>query len=565
MFTLIIEDKDGSIADEFSFETGDFTIGRSTSCDIVLPSANVSRRHARLFVDDNVCYVEDVESVNGIVVDGRKASGRTPLGAASQVKVGDFYLHVERQQSQPGFGEREVKLKLHGKNLAVAGRTYSLTKNINLVGRGRDASTTIIDSSVSRVHAKLTLADDGRVLVEDLRSANGTFVNGEPVSEAPAEHGDRLRFGNVEFVLELPGSTQTLYGVTAPSMSTKRPPARAGQESAPPNSAQPESGQPDSGPFDPGPSDTDPEVTALMNVSPDVLRALSERDAQADDTFAPPAKRSIWPWVFVALAGIAVGATAVAWLRPDLLGAGGTSGPDAPAIAPGAPAPATSLQTAGAGPEPLPPEPPLAEPTAAAAKAPQAPPPAEGAPSRASSSNAAAPGNASAPTPVPTPAAAVVVDPTALDPAQERALASQGEALLASEQWRDAQTIYEELKSARPLVADYQRAYNTATLEASNRDHMTRGEAFLRARLWTEAKKAFSSVTPESQYRSHASNQIEDLAEKKRELVEQADELCKARKYEACMGYYVDALAMDPGDPAVERKLAAVRATIGPN
>ena len=52
MFTLIIEDKHGGIADEYSFEEGEFYIGRSHTSDIILPSDNVSRRHARLYTGD---------------------------------------------------------------------------------------------------------------------------------------------------------------------------------------------------------------------------------------------------------------------------------------------------------------------------------------------------------------------------------------------------------------------------------------------------------------------------------------------------------------------------------
>ena len=48
MFTLTIEDKHGGIADEYEFAEGEFLVGRSHSADIILPSDNVSRRHARL-------------------------------------------------------------------------------------------------------------------------------------------------------------------------------------------------------------------------------------------------------------------------------------------------------------------------------------------------------------------------------------------------------------------------------------------------------------------------------------------------------------------------------------
>ena len=95
MFTLIIEDQDGNIADEYSFEDGEFIVGRSHSSDIILPSDNVSRRHARLFTRDGRCYVEDLASSNGVFVDGSRIHRVTEVPHSGQIKVGDYYLHVE--------------------------------------------------------------------------------------------------------------------------------------------------------------------------------------------------------------------------------------------------------------------------------------------------------------------------------------------------------------------------------------------------------------------------------------------------------------------------------------
>ena len=72
MFTLIIEDRFGSIVDEYSFEDGEFVIGRSQSCDIVLAADNVSRRHSRLFTVEGRCYIEDLQAANGVWLNGRR-------------------------------------------------------------------------------------------------------------------------------------------------------------------------------------------------------------------------------------------------------------------------------------------------------------------------------------------------------------------------------------------------------------------------------------------------------------------------------------------------------------
>jgi pSer/pThr/pTyr-binding forkhead associated (FHA) protein len=202
MFTLTIEDKHGGIADEYEFTEGEFLVGRSHSADIILPSDNVSRRHARLYTVDGRCYVEDLGSANGVFVNGRRIHEVCEIEGSAQVKVGDYYLHVKSDK----MAEREDKIhcRLYGQNLSVTDQIFRITRSVNLVGRGKDCTITVIDASVSRIHGKLTVERSGAITVEDLKSSNGTFVNGEKVELATLNHKDLLRFGNVEFRVEMP-------------------------------------------------------------------------------------------------------------------------------------------------------------------------------------------------------------------------------------------------------------------------------------------------------------------------------------------------------------------------
>ncbi|HTU71378.1 MAG TPA: DUF3662 and FHA domain-containing protein [Candidatus Baltobacteraceae bacterium] len=70
------------------------------------------------------------------------------------------------------------------------------------IGRSEDCDIFLVDPSVSRNHATLTIQGDfGEV--KDLRSTNGTFVNGERVTDARrVVSGDVLTFGNTQMRLE---------------------------------------------------------------------------------------------------------------------------------------------------------------------------------------------------------------------------------------------------------------------------------------------------------------------------------------------------------------------------
>jgi len=203
MFTLIIEDKHGGIADEYSFEEGEFYIGRSHTSDIILPSDNVSRRHACLYTVDGKCYIEDLSSSNGVFVNGRRINEVYQIQRSAQIKVGDYYLHIESDAEQ-GVEEERTWCKLTGRNLAFANQVFRIQRKVNLIGRGKDCTLTIIDPSVSRIHTKISVERSGALTIEDLKSSNGTFVNDERIEVATIHHRDIIRFGNVEFMVEVP-------------------------------------------------------------------------------------------------------------------------------------------------------------------------------------------------------------------------------------------------------------------------------------------------------------------------------------------------------------------------
>jgi EAL domain-containing protein (putative c-di-GMP-specific phosphodiesterase class I) len=66
------------------------------------------------------------------------------------------------------------------------------------VGRRSGLELTLASDAVSKDHAELYV-EDGELRVRDLHSKNGTFVNSEPVQDAPLREGDILHFAQVEF------------------------------------------------------------------------------------------------------------------------------------------------------------------------------------------------------------------------------------------------------------------------------------------------------------------------------------------------------------------------------
>ncbi len=69
------------------------------------------------------------------------------------------------------------------------------------LGRGADVAVRIVDRWLSRRHCRLDVAD-GVVVVRDLGSRHGTFVNGQSVNECKLLPGDEVGIGLSHFVAE---------------------------------------------------------------------------------------------------------------------------------------------------------------------------------------------------------------------------------------------------------------------------------------------------------------------------------------------------------------------------
>lgn len=93
-----------------------------------------------------------------------------------------------------------LKTDLDGAGEALTFRV--MPGGMKTLGRAVRADFIVDAPLVSRLHCRLTVRPSGELDVEDLRSTNGTFVNGKRVERAPLSAGDRLRVGRVELTVE---------------------------------------------------------------------------------------------------------------------------------------------------------------------------------------------------------------------------------------------------------------------------------------------------------------------------------------------------------------------------
>ena len=83
----------------------------------------------------------------------------------------------------------------------LTGRAHELNVDRTTIGRVEDNMFQIAESSVSSHHCEVLLRGSD-VVIKDLNSTNGTFINGEQITERVLKPGQTLRLGQVELKLE---------------------------------------------------------------------------------------------------------------------------------------------------------------------------------------------------------------------------------------------------------------------------------------------------------------------------------------------------------------------------
>lgn len=96
----------------------------------------------------------------------------------------------------------------------------------NFIGRGFSNDFKLTDPSVSGSHCQISVSQ-GRVVIKDLGSTNGTYVNRAPIREAALQAGQSVHLGGVEMVFYSDGPVPAATIQTAPPISMGGAPVRA--------------------------------------------------------------------------------------------------------------------------------------------------------------------------------------------------------------------------------------------------------------------------------------------------------------------------------------------------
>ena len=100
-------------------------------------------------------------------------------------------------------------------NQGMTGRAHELNVDRTTIGRVEDNTFQIADPSVSSHHCEVQLRGS-EVLIRDLNSTNGSFINDTKITESLLKPGQTLRLGQVELKLEVEGAAPAPAAPAAP-------------------------------------------------------------------------------------------------------------------------------------------------------------------------------------------------------------------------------------------------------------------------------------------------------------------------------------------------------------
>ena len=121
------------------------------------------------------------------------------LGQDDELETGIFRVRSEARAEVSAAGSQQaVSVDARQPRLEVAGTAYPLVRAVSRLGRGSDTDIRIEDPGASRNHCEIVLGQP--VLVRDLNSTNGTFVNGQRISQAEVADGSTIMIGTTHLV-----------------------------------------------------------------------------------------------------------------------------------------------------------------------------------------------------------------------------------------------------------------------------------------------------------------------------------------------------------------------------
>ena len=191
----LVVNESGEEAKIYKLTTDRVRIGRQAENDVVLTNRFVSRLHAELEKRGNDYYLVPSPNIsNSLLLDGQPVMEPTRLRHGSKIRIGGF---------APGeLVALDYLMPLADGSMGGQQNIKFTENHLMKIGRAQDNDIIIPAPTVSQYHAEVEKIG-ARYRLRDLRSSNGTFVNGQAISGETWVHaGDAIQIGPYRFMVD---------------------------------------------------------------------------------------------------------------------------------------------------------------------------------------------------------------------------------------------------------------------------------------------------------------------------------------------------------------------------
>lgn len=181
-------------------------VGSDAACQAVLKRDGIQPRHIEILVKGNQLNLVNLCGDKTLKVNGQY------VGTAADIKAGDDIALVgmslavvdPKQEAKTAVPVATSEWAIRPIHSALANKVYPIQAT-TVIGRAPECDLNFSVTHLSRKHAELFF-QNGHLMVKDLGSANGTYVNGKQVQEATKlAKGDELRLDTLSFSVIGPG------------------------------------------------------------------------------------------------------------------------------------------------------------------------------------------------------------------------------------------------------------------------------------------------------------------------------------------------------------------------
>jgi len=216
-----------------------YAIGKDTQNNIVLTDDGVSPFHAEIRVEGDQVFISDTGSTNGTFVNGKRIQRRTELRSSDVISIHTVQLMLvdPKQEHAAPVAEGATAItpalanipiasgptskvtavwSLKAKTGSLVGKTFPIPPAGKvIIGRANNCDIQLPANHVSRQHAEVQIVS-GKLMVKDLNSSNGTYINRKKVADGELKNGDEVRFDTFSFEVVGPG------GAAAPAAAPEQ-------------------------------------------------------------------------------------------------------------------------------------------------------------------------------------------------------------------------------------------------------------------------------------------------------------------------------------------------------